>query len=824
MRLPKHVNPKGRAALAPYNFVPLPETIISIDPEGLPDQGVYDENRQTGEIECVLTTESPVYIRCPLTPEQFEHQEQAKDEKAPWREKIRNSPDFFYTDYTDPAKTPRIPGSSLRGMLRSLVEIGGYGKMEFVSGRRLVYRAVGDTSSHGATYRNRIMHDDGEGYNAEGKRCHQYTPKVRAGYMEQCGGDWYIRPAQQVGGTSFARIRIDNIPRGLKEVPGCKNASYFYIQPGLFEYADVRGGFLRIRKAKVVRYSPEPGTGLLEGRLARSGYMASKRTEAVVFPPDESDDLIPIKDELVRDYREQISDEQRDLLGKNGVLNPGQPVFYLVEDGQLVFFGHTMMMRLPYRKSLLDLIPAGLRKPEQVDLAEAIFGYTKSTGEARARSYAGRIFVGDAVLEPNQTDVWLLSDGVLTPKILGSPKPTTFQHYLVQQRPDAEEIGRTKDGFPKYQKQLADYETETVLRGHKLYWHQGSVKAGDIQEELEKLKDKKDPTREKLDDTQHTQMKPVKAGVRFRFIVRFENLSEEELGALLWALTLPGEPGTQHRHSIGMGKPYGMGAVKLDPVLRLESRRERYLSLLDDDSRWHTGLRDVDADETARLVQSFDKFVRNRIGASSLPALAAVERIQMLLKLLEWPGPDHELTRYLEIERQDPDVKRGKINEYKDRPVLPDPLAAIAIRPAGSQLGGPARSSGPATPPARLASEKTPAAQQPRPGIRPGQQPDTPPRPSAQQPVAKVTTELSYPATPAEVIPGMFLEGKVKRVEPGRIVVDICGEEATLSREAISPPIRDTYDERERFPTGKLICAWVKRRNKAGRIQLTMMR
>ena len=57
-----------------------------------------------------------------------------------------------------------------------------------------------------------------------------------------------------------------------------------------------------------------------------------------------------------------------------------------------------------------------------------------------------------------------------------------------------------------------------------------------------------------------------------------------------------------------------------------------------------------------------------------------------------------------------------------------------------------------------------------------------------------------------------------------RIVVEICGEEATLLREAIEPRIRDDYDLRERFPKDKVVRVWVKNRNKAGRLQLTMQR
>ena len=49
-------------------------------------------------------------------------------------------------------------------------------------------------------------------------------------------------------------------------------------------------------------------------------------------------------------------------------------------------------------------------------------------------------------------------------------------------------------------------------------------------------------------------------GAKTRFKVYFEDITEEELAALLYSLTL----GNDCNHRIGRGKPYGMGAVKLN--------------------------------------------------------------------------------------------------------------------------------------------------------------------------------------------------------------------------------------------------------------------
>lgn len=809
MTLPVHNNPTVEIAKAPYNFVPLPEKVVTFDPQTLPDQDCYHPDRHTGYIDCTVTTQSPVYVRAPLTPQEFELQEAGKDKDDPWRDQVRNKREFFYTD---PAKTPRIPGSSLRGMMRQLVEIVGYGKMEFVSDQHLVYRSVGDTTSHGNAYRDRIMRSDGEVANRSGKRMKRYTPLVKAGYIRKQHGDYVIQPAQESGGVTFARIRIDDIPRGLDLIPGCKNSFRIYFQAGPYDYQDVRGGFLAIKYAKVIRASSKEGPGLLQGALALSGPMASKRTEAVVFPVNEGATAIEIDDDLARAYLEQRSQEQKSLLGENGVLNDGQPVFYLEEKGKLVFFGHTMMMRLPYVKSSRDFIPEELRRETDLDLAEAIFGFTKKSGEGKARAYASRVFVGDALLEPGQSNIWL-SDTPIVPKILGGPKATTFQHYLTQRAPDPQAKGHDRNGNPKYVKELADYtapEDESVLRGQKLYWHKGEVTAAEIQEALDKLRD--DNGRENTHDTQHTQMCPVTSGVRFQCRIRFENLSDVELGALLWALTLPGQPDKQYRHSIGMGKPLGMGAIKLDTDLFLDDRTQRYDALFEG-TTWQDGRVEATAQITD-LVGAFDRFMREQIGATKAAMLAEVERIQMLLRMLEWPGPDKALTRYLEIERQDPTIKRGKVNEYKGRPVLPDPLHI--------EGGGRRPSAPPARPPAqgnRPAARPTPPAVPSQPA-QPAGAPSAVSRPAT----PKKELELSHPASIAEVVDGMYLEGKVVRIESGRIVVDILGEEASLQRDHIYPLTRDESDFEERFPEGRVLKVIVRGRNKQGRLQLTMRR
>lgn len=871
-KLPQQINPRRPedTAVAPYNFVPLPEQVVTVDPEALPDQDRYygsdAEHHYTGAIQCKLLTETPLYVRAALVPEDYRTLDTPEDQDEPYYKRVKNRPDFFYTDWT---KTPVIPGSSLRGMVRSLVEMVSYSKFESVSQQPLVYRAVGDTTSHGNNYRDQIMRKDSEGYDEDNKRYQAYTPLVKAGYVLRDGkGGWEIQPARQIGGATFARIH-HNLLRPyesrLKRVAGTHNAYYIYIQSGPLDYQRIRGGLIRTRYAKTLRASDRMGTGLFQGVLARSGAIFSKRTEAVVFPLDPAADAISISDHLAQAYLDQLTPEQKSLLGSDGVLTLAeqskrskeqgnaedepadgfpayrQPVFYLLnEQGELVFFGHTMMMRLPYPKSPFEMVPAYLRREEQVDLTEAIFGYTKSRGTGKAKAYAGRVFFSDAHLDrqihETSDDLWVAEQPIV-PKILASPKATAFQHYLVQQTPSPQVSGETRDGRPKYEKVLADYtvdEEQSTLRGQKLYWHKGKITLGDIHEPVENLQkmQRERPDRQ-MRDSQYTQINPVRAGVHFTFELRFENLSGVELGALLWALTIPGREGEVYRHKLGMAKPYGMGAVQIVPTLQLQDRRERYTRLFvadePDQAQWEEGAQTLTMpDASTKSIHDFERHILQAVAgdAKNPPQrLHELRRVQVMLALMRWPGPNPQETRYLEIERPDPNGKRGKVNEYRTRPVLPSPL------PTGREetrtvFAVPSKATySTAEPPAT--ERKSAVAANFAAFLRGSTTESAPIKPVERTniPTTATTTPIDRPTSPQEIKEGQYLEGIVLRVEKERVVVNLKidgADEASLLIEQIMPPINPADDWTARFPNGSIIRAWVRRINRRGRVQLTM--
>ncbi len=504
-----------RVALAPYNFVPLPERVVPAEAQVPVNQSVYHADRFTGRIACTLTTDSPLYVRCGLTPEQLAAGVEAKDR-----------PDFFFTESPG---TPVIPGSSLRGMLRALVEVAAYGKLDRVTDRpRFFYRAVAAKADDplAASYKSQLR-------------------SVKAGYVTRQADGWAIIPARAIGADSFIKVRESDVPTsvGLTRM----NERDYHLQRIPVSFTHKRTPRGRI----VVDRIDRPGVHQFAGMLVTSGNMligkAGQRTPRKnhVVVPEPGSGALPIAEDAVADYRNGLSDFIEEQLGPNGVLRESAPVFYFEPSrGQAVMaFGHSPNFRLPFRfpgseraASPHDFVPEELRAEGLIDLAEAIFGFVRGRRQDRQeeQAVAGRVFVSDATPAPGQTDLWLGTEPI-TPHVLGSPKPTTFQHYLVQP-------GGGKRDLKHYGSRPGE---ETTVRGHKLYWHKGATPA------IAMPPDK----RQKVNETQITSIRPVRAGVSFSFTLHVENLSQIELGALLWVLRLGGDP--VYRLKLGMGKPPG---------------------------------------------------------------------------------------------------------------------------------------------------------------------------------------------------------------------------------------------------------------------------
>ncbi len=653
----QHKSPEEdeRTARAPYNFVTLPAEAAPGDEAASRSQDRFVGH--SGRFECVLRTWSPLYIRGMMSA--AEYREYGHKAFADLTEAQKDARAKFFAD---PARRPQIPGSSLRGMLRNIFEIVTHSKMSRVSARRLAFRSFGSD-----VLKTEYMKKVKQRVNGKERMA------VLGGYLRRRGDEWHIQPAKEVGGTTFCRVKYGVLDSMKGEpIANTKNADWQYFEAGALQYYDD----IRMQMSYATRVSAKAAPGLRRGAHVLTGTMSSKRSDAIIHEPDEriaqadwlpleyqahvlvAGKLVEIPVNVVDDYRAQISDEQIRLLGRDGALNDGQPIFYLLSDKDpvngkrnVMIFGHSMMLRLVYPRSLIEMVPANLRSDELLDMTDALFGFVRQRavkakdGTVSNPARGGRLSFGPALLDESSKGA--ISREAITPKILGSPKPTTFQHYLAQDMPDDKNSLRTY------------LEEGAIVRGHKLYWHQNSVKVNVLR------------APSGVSQTQTTQISPVNEGAQFRFMVTFENLTDIELGALAWVMQLAGSA-SGWRFKLGMGKPLGMGAVSVDATLVLQDRLKRYENLLDG-AGWSTGEMDVEMTQATTEVvrKKFERSILDRpvLNPQKKIHLDELSRIHELLVMLTWPGPDVKDTRYMEIERDTGAWK--KLNEYKNRPVLP---------------------------------------------------------------------------------------------------------------------------------------------------------
>lgn len=678
---PKHISPrsKNRQAHAPYNFIELPEPEQVVVAQELPKSNDYDAQRHTGYIQCQLITESPLYIRCGLIPKDFkilgDHSCNLEELTQLELEEQKRWTDFFY----NPANyRPVIPGSSLRGMIRTLIEIVTYSKIHKVSGNdKLFFRAV-------AAPRKKDEDPDplaGEYERKQGKA----ASKVKAGYLQQqTDGSWGIYMAREIEGKPFLKIEESVVLNSnVNLIPF--NSSDYYPQ-GIRELIPVR--FDQIQNGVAQNISTDNPSYKYEGHLITSGNMIEGNPEGKSprryhwLIGKRTNDYLEVDAGAVDDYRASLTEFQKKYFDeRDGILKNNHPVFFCEpKPGEKVtLFGHSPNFRVPYTPptkngraaSVTDFIPPKLKSSDNpdIDMAEAIFGWVKDQkSENQAR--AGRVFITDAVIDDSIPDekIWCQPnpDDRIIPRILATPKPTTFQHYLVQTDPDAK-----RENLKHYGSKPIE---DTIIRGHKLYWHQQDVSCHTVNEtktpeEIEIEKKQK----------QYTKIRPIQPQVIFYFTIYFENLTEEELGGLLWVLDLAKKKENriyvnderEYRFSLGMGKPFGMGAVKLtNQQLWLSQRQQkRYQKLFDvDGNNWETGNYNDTEDEAQIFVDSFKEYILKHIRENTNGKLEDVRRIKMLLEMLSFPGKPRGKVPYMEIEHQ------YKKNEYDERRVLPNPL------------------------------------------------------------------------------------------------------------------------------------------------------
>ncbi len=279
---PISVNQMNDPARAPYNFVPLNKDIAI-------SNGVADFSKNiglSGFIDLKIKSKSPLFIR--------------------------GANGLFVSNEDQPF----IPGSSLRGLIRNLVTITSYGKLNQYSDRKL--------------FRRSSLLSDGK--------------NVYAGFLRKENGIHIIEKANVV--QLSQAFQLAKYPHQYV-YDASKNTCSFSV--GEFQH-----------KCRVWSFS------LLSGKIevsdnAITGYeLDDTRSEKTV-------------DLLKSIANKRIVDGSEEPIGNVPVPSSmGVPVFYRIEDGKACSFGHAKYHRIPYSLSISDHIIQD--STDETDFSESIFG------------------------------------------------------------------------------------------------------------------------------------------------------------------------------------------------------------------------------------------------------------------------------------------------------------------------------------------------------------------------------------------------------------------------------------------------------------------
>lgn len=519
---------------APYAFVPVAEKVLP-GPNQNPSHSRPVANGISGTIEMNWENETPLLIGG------------ANDSNdAPFQ----INGDYF------------LPGASLRGMIRSIVEIISYGRVNFVDDCMSALRDLEADS-----WKKRLAMTQ--------------NSRRTCGWLfeteEEGQKSYYLVPAERT-----YKVPINDI---VSWISGPENRSVLD-----WHHASVHRRLNWLGETGLQGLVSSPRFGLDAGERAQlvvsgptpeeaqSGEKEKVREYLAVWPenPAQVCRKVSTGEKFVRslnrdsnaheDNPDTDPEANMDALlaratgfGKGSLeaqlQDPGRhgiPVFWRNPGGDRAqnqpaantLLSLTAFFRIAYENSLLDVLTRSQKespndKRDVLDMAEALFGWVPPEGaeghvkarRKREQAWRGRVEFGFA----RHTGGNRRESEAILPGI--SPRASFYPFYL---RP-----GR-KTRHP------VDFDNSAaVLAGRKRYPARNAAT----------------PPPPIDNEAQRVTVRFLDKGQRFTSVIRVHNVVPEELGALIWALTL-GQTGADRgfRHMLGRGKNFGYGQIKASIV------------------------------------------------------------------------------------------------------------------------------------------------------------------------------------------------------------------------------------------------------------------
>lgn len=510
---------------APYHFVPLSKWVYMPDWAHLVSHDVPFKDGYSGVIDYTLTNSTPLCVGGKQT-------------------KTNGEPSMI-SWAKDPMGRPVIPGSSLKGMIRNVLEIASFGKFNAVDDKQFSYRDISAADSRYA------------------KELQDTHPQAYWIKFDNEKGEWTFRKAKHTS-IFHDELKLKNnktinlLKHGYGSTESYQNfpltnSIYFKQESRTFSFDN--GKPSTIERARPV---PHTQNNAIEGHIAFSSFRllilpkgvkkhnlsdddikrCRQRTNFsyVFHSPASQAQAVDNGNKLVNNMFSASPEDLVNYLQKNQHPELGIPVFSREsKQGKILALGFCKMPRKLYELSIHEVASQSQKLASATnvfDLPELMFGTLRDAGY----SLKSRIMFSDATCVKN-TGLSFSS-----PTILGQPKASYLAAY-VEQNANNQHIVHGE---------LNQYEKKSTLKGWKRY-----------------------PIQSKLNSTIPTDLKDkvnvqsclefMKPESQFNGKIIFHNLKELELGALLWALKFEKN---QHIswHGLGHGKPLGAGAIRFNSL------------------------------------------------------------------------------------------------------------------------------------------------------------------------------------------------------------------------------------------------------------------
>jgi len=443
-----------------------------------------------------------------------------------------------------------IPGSTLRGMLRSIVETVSFARLSQINHhRRFALRDFNHPAYQ--QFIKTAQASMGAGWLSKGPDGKARITPCDWGYVEVdeiAGGLSRENWAKLDRKAKYDRLRMSWTGQG----------AFAATQPfGAAQAGDWDKTIYPV--AKTGRAGVLVCSGPVPGGRTLSGGQPNKRFEYVLFERAGAQPVIldPASWTEFEDNNCKPSANRKVPDGAWKDFEPSYrggapvPVFFV---GDLAghktdpgfSFGLTRLYRIPHKHSIGQVL---LRQAAEhawngrMDFSEHLFGFVHETGKAGFTapsdvSRRGRIAVGFATADRGAFRLW--PEGPIE-TVMGTPKASYAPFYL---------SGDEKDWS----------SDQSRLAGRKRYLVRAVGQGGDFGQIAAALRAQgtgsQDPQKSKLRFITPTDAKTSRLAGR----IRLTHVSRAELGAVLWAIGLGGDP--KARHQIGRAKAFGAGQVR----------------------------------------------------------------------------------------------------------------------------------------------------------------------------------------------------------------------------------------------------------------------